>query len=320
MKAPGLLIIYAALLSFTPIGEGETIKIDDLHVECERESGMLDGKYTSYWSNGKKKAQGHMKHNMRSGAWSLWDSTGKLLMTRTYSAGNAWTLRFPAAGYLRSYAGPVRLISEGNTVYDGIIQDSILRSARMWRFIPYDKSNPVFLMHEVIDSLIAFATAQPFPNVAADDEFRNPYMRTDVMQKLEQCHENRIVLGYKIKEDWYYDKISHTGNTAIIAICPVMQGLTSADTVDFGWFYYPAISSMLANIKYHPRHHTIYPGNIDAVFATRCFASSVYKTSNKQNKNLDELYSGPGLSLQRQYWEIAPYEMEQEEWLKYYGN
>ena len=99
------------------------------------------------------------------------------------------------------------------------------------------------------------------------------------------------VKGYYIKECSYYDQISATFHTKIIALCPIME---RAD--DFGdgttkyplfWVKYDDLAPLLAK-------RTIMVSNInnaammslDDYFTMNRYKGKIYKTANMQGKNL----------------------------------
>ena len=51
-----------------------------LKYQVEVESGLLNGKYMSWYRNGQKKAEGTFKNNQRIGNWSAYDSLRQIQM------------------------------------------------------------------------------------------------------------------------------------------------------------------------------------------------------------------------------------------------
>ena len=81
-----LFILQIAFLAFKKKGKEKHIYQDNL-LKCiyETQNERLNGSYVSYYNNGAKKTEGTFENNYHIGLWSLWDTTGKLLMQRDYS-------------------------------------------------------------------------------------------------------------------------------------------------------------------------------------------------------------------------------------------
>ncbi len=59
-------------------------KSDQFTAVYELTEGHLTGKYTSYFKNGNKKAEGFLQNGLRTGNWKLWDSIGNLSIEFVY--------------------------------------------------------------------------------------------------------------------------------------------------------------------------------------------------------------------------------------------
>lgn len=291
---------------------------DGVHVEYGKEYGRLTSRYTSYWPNGNKKAEGEMRMNLRSGQWNLWDSTGKLIMTRVYDNGYQWSLEYPAMHIPTS--SKVWYNPRSTDFFIKIKPDSVVQSMRLWRFIPYDQWNPIFMNNTLLDTLIACADRNAIM-VGADDEMKTLMTVSEFYEQRNKCSMFKHVIGYRVKEDWYYDYEKQSAIFSIIAICPVMTATNEKDSVDLGWFAFDdVLRGKLATMVYMPRFNTQYPMTYEQMFFHRTFASEVYKYSNVKGKTINQLYPDQEKqALEKQYMEIAPFEWEEDWWLKVYG-
>lgn len=61
-----------------------TYKSEHFTAVYELTEGHLTGKYTSYYNNGNKKAEGFLQNGYRAGNWKLWDSIGNLSVELNY--------------------------------------------------------------------------------------------------------------------------------------------------------------------------------------------------------------------------------------------
>lgn len=89
-----LLVLLAKVFCF---GQSKQIKVIGPKYTCvyNKTKGMLNGLYTSYYNNGCEKAQGKFENNTRMGTWTLWDSTGNMIMQRKYDAPFQYSEVFP---------------------------------------------------------------------------------------------------------------------------------------------------------------------------------------------------------------------------------
>lgn len=310
-----LIIIGLALLSFTLsevtrfVYQGE-----GLHVEYGKEHGMLHSKYVSYWPNGMKKAEGTMQGNMRFGDWSIYDSTGQLILARNYETGYAWTQLYPITPWLVTSK---TMFGKSYSLYVDIKPDSVIHSARFWRFVPYEAQNPIFANSAVLDTLIAMVDRTAIM-ASPDDEWRVLSTRSEFLEVLNKCSPQHRVIGYRLKEDWYYDAKKQMGIFAIVGICPVLLSENERDSVDLGWFYYDAtLRSKLATMFYNPQIKTGYPVGVEQTFFLRCFSGDVYRYTNVKNFTIAQLFSDEiSRKKEVQRMEIQPLEWEHDHWIE----
>ena len=92
--------LFFLFLSPLLISAQKNKEIKECHLKESRstytiENGMLNGEYLSFHPNGVKRVEGQFEHNMRSGLWTVWDSTGNMLHKRLYSGVYAYNVVFP---------------------------------------------------------------------------------------------------------------------------------------------------------------------------------------------------------------------------------
>lgn len=102
---------------------------------------------------------------------------------------------------------------------------------------------------------------------------------------------NRDIIKYYMKEVWYFDKITSTFNTRIIAFCPIMVKETDLGIQKFPLFWVPfeTLRPYLAQqeILISDKNNGARP-SMDDIFIKRRFSSYIYKVSNVYNRNLLE--------------------------------
>jgi antitoxin component YwqK of YwqJK toxin-antitoxin module len=278
----------------------------------------IDGKYISYWANGKKKAEGEIRMNMRSGEWNLWDSTGTLLMTRFYSDGFTWKQTFPADKKALSSAAWIDTVRGKDYFFRKIKPDSVIHSFRMWTYAPYDRENPLFKSNAVLDTIIAMRMRGEII-VGDDDQLMMLLSMGEFFGRLESS-ENRQLLGFRIKEDWYYDYRKQSGIFSIVAICPVLKA-PLGDSLELGWIPYDdVLRAKLAAMSFLSAAYSEYPIIYDEMFLQRSYVANVYKYTNVRNKTIADIFPyeddqrKEALRIQR-----APFEWEHDHWADYYS-
>jgi hypothetical protein len=252
--------VIAILLSLVNLAntKKEYYKNGKLKYEYSIEKGVLNGVFSSYHSNGNLKSKGGFANNQRIGSFQLWDSTGLLKLERFYENNNKF--------------------KEGtnNLEYDNeskLENNNVLWSKRIWKTISiYDinLSNDMEKELETNKSLMIYE----------DDEFKN-------LSQNKNTSFDSIVL-FKVKEDWFFDKLQNRMRRAVVAICPVSS--INNTTYDIGWMYFPSFLSSLSQSQDSLK--TLIKG-----VSANSYPSVLFKESNFNDKNLSE-YVEEGSILQ----------------------
>lgn len=319
MRSFIIIALGVGLLSFTYSEITRYVfRQDGLHVEYGKEHGLLTSKYVSYWPNGKKKAEGEMRGNMRYGEWHVYDTSGALATARAYETGYAWTQLYPIEFDQTSSRG---WFGDRFSLIVEIKPDSVIHSVRLWRFIPYVQNSPIFAKNALLDTIIAMTHRDEIV-VGEDDELIRRSTFSDVNDRLERCNPQHQVVGYKLKEDWYYDAKKRMGIYGIIAICPVLMAKNSRDSIDLGWLAYDKVlRNKMATMFYVPPVMSGYPAGVEQTFFLRCFESEVYQYSNVGFKTIAQLYPDPAeRKTEIQRMEIQQLEWEHDFWVREYAH
>lgn len=327
-----LLFLFAIIFSLLVAAgwkkeEPQKISFDKGPYRCEYEvaNGMYNGTYTSWYANGTKRAEGTFLHNMRHGLWTVYDSTGRKRMVRNYKNNFEYELIFPKP----SSEGPIPLLRQpkytltysekGYIPYCYLEERAVWVSKRIWRYIPARADQPLFandnFYHALIDSMMN-STSESFTGFV-DDDFRFPVSAEQKQQFADTV--GRRIIGFKIEEDWFFDRDRMVSESRIIGICPVykLPG-EKADTLDLCWFYFPALRSTLAHQQVASADYPEYIRTLDDVFFFRYFHSWVYKESNVYDRTLKEnVDNNPGLLLlmERRRVEVSVIELEHDAWI-----
>ncbi len=314
MRILVFIVLAVGLFSFTLSEVTPLIyKQDGIHVEYVKERGLLNGSYKSYWPNGQLKADGTMSGNMRYGVWNLRDSTGKLVLARNYETGYAWTQLYPIEFVQSTSKG---WFGDRFSVYVEIKPDSVIHSARLWRFVPYREFNPIFAKNALLDTMLAMKNRGVIA-CGEDDEMRVLSSYSEFETRLNKCNPQHHVIGYRLKEDWYYDAKKQMGLFGIVAICPVLYAKNERDSIDLGWFAFDkTLRGKMGTMFYVPPVQTGFPVGVEQTFFLRCFEGDVYKYTNIGYRTIAQMFKTPeNIAREVQRMEVQPFEWEHDHWL-----
>ncbi len=130
------------------------------------------------------------------------------------------------------------------------------------------------------------------------DRFRVMYTEQEGRYIVEDVDiPSNEVLGYYIKEAWYFDKTNSVVDIKILAICPIIftQGDYDIETSRYPLFWLP-----YEQIRPYAARMPIMVSNlnnastetIDDFFRKHNFDGEIYKTTNMKNLSLAQMYQG----------------------------
>ena len=96
---------------------------------------------------------------------------------------------------------------------------------------------------------------------------------------------NGEIIGFRIKEDFFFDKNRKLSETRILGLAPIYRDSVENVVKEICWFYFPQLRKHFVTIN------SLESGsNLDNLFLDRKFFASVYSTGQeKLNKNEKEL-------------------------------
>jgi len=204
--------------------------------------------------------------------------------------------------------------------YSHLREADVMWSKRVWRYIdlrekinhplyyPKEPMNGKMSLFDVLlkgikeGSLIAFAAGFP-----VQDDFRDQLSRDEIMGSLciitdkekddvdnpgsmiaykdTDCINSGRILGYELKEDWFFDRQRSVMDVRIIGICPIYS-TKDAKTGDIRgkaklcWLYFPNCREIFANSEVFNRANDAERRTFDDIFWKRTFGSYITKESN----------------------------------------
>lgn len=107
------------------------------------------------------------------------------------------------------------------------------------------------------------------------------------------------VIGFRVKEDWFFDKQRSVMDVRIIGLAPLMFAIDETGTVREGnlkmplfWIYYPEARKLLSNAEVFNRENDAARLSYDDMFQKRLFGSYIYKESNVYDRRIEDYKQG----------------------------
>lgn len=289
-----------------------------INVKYETENGKLIGTYVSSYNNGTKRAEGNFKNNIRSGIWTVYDSTGRKIHQRNYTNHLIYERTYPekekvgAASLFDTLFYQLKYNKDGFIEYSTLTERMVIYEARVWRELKKE-SNPILfsknLLYKTIYNHLKDSLSKSF--FSSDEQFVKQLSQKELAKFSEK---NYTIISYKIKEDSFYDNERCVFETRIIGICPVGINKATKDTTDLFWVYYPYERKNLAAVKIKGISEKVK--SLEDLFFLRNFTSEIYKLSNEKDLKLsDYCKTSEQVKSEQQRIEINLIEVEHEIWM-----
>ena len=283
MKKSILFSLISISLSLTGQSTLKNFKGEKVDCKYHLNQDRLNGLYTSYYKNGKKKAEGEFENNLRVGTWKLWDYSGKVSVQREYI--NPFSFKNKSiAKNKKSNSTPYNLSYNDDKyiTYFEVDEKIIVLHERYWRYISKNKNPLLFENDRLFKCLEKNILAENIKKYTADnDEFLKEDKTKHNLKDLE-------IIGYNVKEDYFFDNKRFVSETRIIGICPVAFNKQTKETTDLYWLYFPETRKYVAQEKIQSNEIPEKIKSLDDLFFFRYFSGEIYKKSNVLIKNLSE--------------------------------
>ncbi|MFL5753879.1 MAG: gliding motility protein GldN [Bacteroidia bacterium] len=110
--------------------------------------------------------------------------------------------------------------------------------------------------------------------------------------------EEKDIVQYWVKEDWFFDKQRSVMDVRILGICPVRYDEGKDLFVPLFWIYYPASREWLNSFTALNAPDNSAELTYDGFFLNRKFTSFIRKESNIYDRTIDEYASGEDALLE----------------------
>jgi len=317
MKNTLFICLAFILLSLRAAAQKQTIQGNDYKCTFQTEQGMMNGPYVSYYNNGQKKAEGTFENNCRTGLWTVWDSTGRMRAQREYE--NLFTFKriFPVVPNEK----PIELLnipvyslkynSDGYIDYFPPEERMVVWVKRLWRYLDLQENQVLSAYSELFNqlnknilnkNLIAYSTE--------NDEFLTELAPTFDTTEVK-------IIGYKIKEDCFFDNERMVTESRIIGICPVVTSPQWQGKRDYYWIYLPDARKYLAQIKISKPGLPANIKTLDDLLFFRYFYAPIYKESNVYDRKISDYKYGEDIKKEAARFEILLIEIEHDYWISF---
>ena len=146
-----------------------------------------------------------------------------------------------------------------------------------------------------------------------------PYNQIDTV--ITRVFSRDKVVGYRLKEEWFFDKQRSVMDCRIIGIAPLIYevdeyGVTreGAKKVPIYWIYYPEARKILTNTECYNRGNDAERRTYDDIFQKRMFASFIMKESNVYDRRIEDYRQGMDALLEADRIKTDIVNMEHDMW------
>ena len=237
------LSIFFLTLSFICISQKEYKATSDKGVNTVYtiQNGLFEGQYTSFHANGVKKSSGQFMHNLRKGAWTVWDSTGKMVHQRECENPISHKQIFPQP---TAKAENVSVTtndkqSEGFVELPKVNEKNIVFSKMYWRTIMNKEQNPLLFENNRFLKFLTTNILSGKINAYRNSDRKWQKLSIGEYQKRLDSLNSEVV-GFQIKETFYFDKQRQIGQIVILGVAPIIR-LKDGSTTPQYWVSMPAI-------------------------------------------------------------------------------
>lgn len=266
--------------------KSQSIELNGKLVEYTTKNGQLDGDFKVFKKVNNEKillVKGEMKNNCRIGIWTIYDENGtnKIVLQRLYHSLLEYEqlIPKPSSNKLVSFVQselnpPLGLDKDGCKENAYVTSADFIFSKRLYREILFENnkfsSNGIFKsLNDALENkeIICYDTSN-FSIVSSHNRLKN---------------FNGNIIGFRIKEDFFFDKNRKLSETRILGLAPIYFDTITNKKKEICWFYYPQIRKIFVKIK-----EPILNSNLDNLFFERNFYGEIYKTADRFNREEDD--------------------------------
>ena len=146
-----------------------------------------------------------------------------------------------------------------------------------------------------------------------------PYAEIPIVVKKEFDRDK--VVGYRIKEDWFFDKQRSVMDVPNIGIAPLIYAVDETGAIREGnikiplfWVYYPEARNLFSKNEIFNSGNNAQRLSYDDVFQKRLFGSYIYKESNVYDRRISDYTQGISALLESERVKESITNFEHDMW------
>ncbi len=311
-----LAFLFSIVLETQQVYEGEQWK-------CiyEQQDGRFHGTYTSFYTNGQKKAEGTFQHNQRSGQWTVWDSTGTLRTQRIYEGPYSFKRIYPkvpdnpVVQLLNQAIYQPTYNKEGYIEWFYLRERMVVWHQRSWDKI-YPKNNPLIFdndrLFKMLDEVVSTQKVDCFSN----DTFYDKYKLTN--NQLDSLNTSNLeIVSYIIKKDDVFDHERQIYQNFILAICPIVFNPQTQETFRLYWVLFKDFRPYLAKEKIASKNLPPHIHTLDDLFFYNYFAREFFKVSSPKALEIADYKTGDDIQKESERLTLHTIEKEHDIWIDF---
>jgi len=249
-----------------------------------RNQGRLDGQYNSYYRNGRKRAEGYFDNNQRTGKWSVWDSTGILLVQRIYTDPYNYKQLVPKVpnnklvGLLNVPMHKAGYNQNGYINYFDMQYGMAENVIYLYKWLAPEQ-NPLIFDHGIL-----FKTLCESVRNKSLSAYPTPYDPGILQEPLLSFDNDSIrLIGYKLRHEWIFDNVRLVSEFRPLEFCPVVVRDSGQDTIDLFWIRYWDCRKIFAGITLSDSCCEGKINTMDDLFFYHYFHGSIYMERGYKN-------------------------------------
>jgi len=262
-----LLIVITILISNSILFSQENLTYENKNIKCiyQKDDGLLNGKYQSYYKNKQKKAEGYFKNNNRSGVWTVWDKNGNILVQRNYKSPYNFEQLVPTKPSPLKYTPKYN--SDKYLKYFKLEEKNIVWSKKYYSFISSD-NNPILFSNNTLNNVVLENIKNGNIQIYSDEEL-------SIKLNINDIKINNNIEYYLAKEVYIYDKERALSEKRIIGLRPKFK-----NTKESFWIYFPNIRKYLAQQRVVVNNNVKYIKSLDDLFFYNYYSSNYLPVTN----------------------------------------
>lgn len=285
IRKSAVVLLFVAFSSLYGQSHQHQILLPQEKIVCYTEQNRLNGTYKSYHSNGQLKACGVLKNGLRIGEWSVYDSTGNLKHQREYKDLYDYQLRFPKAssatiiGAGSGVSTPFYDTHKGYKEFKQVADSSLYWVTNLYWELEAENNELLFQNDLLAKTLLTNIYDGHIKEVYQEPGFKNSWDKSTILKPQD-------VIGFRVKEGWYYIQPHGLFQHYIRAIALVGKD-ANGDKKELCWIWYPDCRAALSQVNVRSGEKSM---SLDDLLFDRMFSASIFKDENLY-LNQNDFYS-----------------------------